>query len=706
MSAMISAPEPDRSGPARQLFERRRPFPFFLGILVTVLFLVHAANYLYFFVDDEAIPYVYAQNLLNGKGLVYNAVEGRLEGYSDFLHVLWSTAVLAGVHTARLPKDAVFFVGKVVSLTCAVGILLIVCVVLRRTRTGATGGLTAVGMLALAGPLAVWSCSSLEAVPFALIATALMASLVFESNGVALAMGALLILERIDGFVYAGILVGAFVLAASRQRREMLRRVVMPLAALFIAYHGWRWWYFRDLIPSPIETKILYKLVPHPNVMMKRPAEPYVLQFIRALGIPMVLVVGAAAVYAIRTGGWIRTLTLAAISIGLYIAVMGDWMFGFRFFVVLLPIFALIVAHSVNDISKPRPRLGAIACAAVLCYSGFAAVRFFDTYQRGEESQSFLRSPSRDLHRFFWPYYGLYERARQSIPAGEVVAYNQSGFVPFMLDVNNIDDLGICSRFPADVPSTDIYFTEVGRYAPLTNKRTLRPVEAYLLYENARFIMSRTDILARANHDAIPGALFGDRYQLVGTDAQGLNAIYQRNPNGQVVVEPQLFTENVAHVSYIRDATIGDSRVDPRDYLRQLRFLHDDAGMISYANRTELSLEFSDENEAVQEISIEELRSNTDADVSVRLLTREGQLAGEGTVALSAGQDCSLSLPTPGAMANRVVLTITAPGASGRMRIGDFRLQGQRRALREYIVQHLVFPPQPNQASQRQDHRD
>jgi hypothetical protein len=269
-----------------------------------------------------------------------------------------------------------------------------------------------------------------------------------------------------------------------------------------------------------------------------------------------------------------------------------------------------------------------------------------------------------------------------------------------MLDVNNIDDLGICSRFAADVPSTDIYFTEVGRYAPLTNKKALRPVQAYILYEHARFIMSRTDILLRANRDVIPGTLLGDRYELVGTDAQRLNAIYRRNPNCPVTVEPRLFTENVAHVSYIRDARINAEKIDPKDYLARLRFLHDEEGAISYANRTDLSLEFSDADESVQAITIEGLQATTAAQVTVRLVTRQGHVAAEEVTVLSAGHAGSVSLSTHGAVGNRVLVTIDAPGLSGQIRITDFRVQGQRSALQKYVAAHLTFPP-PAEARDR-----
>jgi hypothetical protein len=46
------------------------------------VFLVYALNFIYNFVDDAAIPYVFAQNIRHAKGLSYNGVEGRAEGCS------------------------------------------------------------------------------------------------------------------------------------------------------------------------------------------------------------------------------------------------------------------------------------------------------------------------------------------------------------------------------------------------------------------------------------------------------------------------------------------------------------------------------------------------------------------------------------------------------------------------------------------------
>ena len=138
--------------------EREDALPVWVGAVAAALFLVHAANYLYFFVDDEAIPYVYAQNLLHGKGLSYNTLEGKVEGYSDFLHVGLSTLILALTDAAHLPKISVFFVGKALSVLCGLAVVLMIWSILRRARTELSGAVTGLGALVLAGPLALWSC--------------------------------------------------------------------------------------------------------------------------------------------------------------------------------------------------------------------------------------------------------------------------------------------------------------------------------------------------------------------------------------------------------------------------------------------------------------------------------------------------------------------------------------------------------------------
>jgi hypothetical protein len=179
-----------------------------LTVTAAALFLIYAINFLCFFVDDEAITFVYAQHLLRGHGLVYSAVEGPTEGYSDFLHVGVAAGLLAFVSAVGLPKIAVFGLGKALSLASGVTVPAVVASGLKRFVPETAVHPGALVLLALSGPVALWSCSSLETIPFVLLFTAFVVSLLIASAGGATAagvFGAMTMLMRVDGFVYVGV---------------------------------------------------------------------------------------------------------------------------------------------------------------------------------------------------------------------------------------------------------------------------------------------------------------------------------------------------------------------------------------------------------------------------------------------------------------------------------------------------------------------
>jgi hypothetical protein len=676
----------------------QKPLPIWTAAAAILLFVVHAVNFLYFFVDDESIPYVYAQNLLHGKGLVYNALEGRVEGYSDFLHVGAATLILAVVRAAHLPKVSVFFIGKAWSFVCAIGIVVLVWTVLRRLRIDKTAAATGLAFLALAPPLAIWSCSSLETVPFALTVTILVAALMFDADRWAAAAAVLLLLERIDGFVYAGALIGAFVVTADApRRRAMLMGIALPAAAAFTLYHAWRFWYFGDLLPAPLESKILYKLRPHANLVVKAPDESYLHQFINVYGWPAAAAVVLGAVAAFRGGGLPRRLLIAVIPLFAYVSLVGDWMFGFRFFVTLMPALALVIAVALNPLALRRPKAVAVLGIVSTVYLGLMASRFVETFRKTENLETFFRAPSRDLHRFFWPYYSLYEAGRRLMRPGEIVAYNQAGFIPFMLDLNNIDDLGICSRFYAELPTTDVYFTEVGRYAPLTNERDLRAGQAYLLYDNARFVLSRTDILFRANRDMIPATLFGGYYELVGLDAEQQNAIYRRTAKAadEYRTDPHAFDENVAHVSYVKQATIDGVTIDPADYRQRLKFLEELESDVAFTRRVDISIVFAAADELLRAVTIKSVRTSEPSTVKITLWTKDGRIVHEAAFDVDRSGPLEVaSRVTDGTRASRLELEISSSG-DDRAWLTDVRVQGQTPALEHYIKTRLRFPAPP-----------
>src|SRR4030095_2574003 len=101
---------------------QRRPF-LWISFSAAAIFILYVLLFLCFFVDDEAIPLVYARNLLRGRGLVYTVLEGRVEGYSDFLHVLWSAVLLRVTTALGLSNLAPIAIGKVVSFIAGIAIV-------------------------------------------------------------------------------------------------------------------------------------------------------------------------------------------------------------------------------------------------------------------------------------------------------------------------------------------------------------------------------------------------------------------------------------------------------------------------------------------------------------------------------------------------------------------------------------------------------
>lgn len=127
-----------------------------ITVALVALFLVHAISYWHFFVDDEAITLVYARSLIEGHGLQYSALEGPVEGYSNFLHVFVMAGLLALVRGTGVDPVWVFAAGKVVSLACGAAIVALTLRVCRRLQLPAFATYAAGLMVALAAPLAVW----------------------------------------------------------------------------------------------------------------------------------------------------------------------------------------------------------------------------------------------------------------------------------------------------------------------------------------------------------------------------------------------------------------------------------------------------------------------------------------------------------------------------------------------------------------------
>jgi hypothetical protein len=263
-----------------------------------------------------------------------------------------------------------------------------------------------------------------------------------------------------------------------------------------------------------------------------------------------------------------------------------------------------------------------------------------------------------------------------------------------MLDLENFDDLGICSRFVARLPTTDVVFTEVGRYSPLTNKTAVRAAHAYLLYRAPEFLIEPLDNLRSANGGGIPEAVLRGHYGLVVGDRRGQAAVFRRvSPAPEFQTNPATFLENLATPSRIVRAFDG-SDVPAGERLTRLAFLADGALDRQFSGSVSYDVVFARSDLPIYELDLEGAWSRTDVAMAIALDDTAGHAVVREERVLAADQSTHLTLSWPeGIRAAELVLKLenTKPGGT-RVILHDLRVQGQSPELAAYVAK-LRFPP-------------
>ncbi len=314
--------------------------------------------------DDSFISFRYARNFARGAGLLYNLGEAPpVEGYTNFLWVLFLTPFEA------LGAD-VPLVAKWTSALCGCALVLLVARVLT-TRFGASRA-TWCALIAFASlpPLAVWSTSGLETMPFALALFGAFAALHAPRPKTALAAcaAALAVLLRADGFVAV-----TFVLAASaagaglREDRAALRAIALAAATVVVVLVGhllWRHSYYGAWQPNTARVKVEFGALAFERGLR------YVATFV--VSFPALLIMLALASPGARAPRDPFGLTALAVVVGVcayVIAIGGDFMAMGRFLVPALPFAALAFAAGLARLGAQRAWLGFAATGACVALS-------------------------------------------------------------------------------------------------------------------------------------------------------------------------------------------------------------------------------------------------------------------------------------------------------------------------------------------------
>jgi hypothetical protein len=478
-------------------------------------------------------------------------------------------------------------------------------------------------------------------------------------------------------------------LTSRSARRRALLTPAVTFAVIAAAYGAWRYTYFGSLLPTPVAAKVLYRLSGATNEVVNAPEESYLRSLLAQYGTAWIAVLATAVVLAwrLRPG---RAAAICVIALGAYVGAVGDWMFGWRFVVALLPLTALVISIGVSRIPN---RFGWIAAAAILAWSGVASHAFVATYVKANRWPIFWTRPRSDTSAWLRPYGDLLVAVRGLVSAGDRIAYNQAGIVPYALDLENIDDLGICSRFVARLPTTDVVYTGVGRYSPLRNQPVLETAQAYLLHQDVRFLISRTHLLRGANRGEVPEELLGGYFRYVLTDRSGESALYRRTDKDARVYQrdPDAFTENLAHVSRLVRGSIGQEVVKGRDLAQRFGFLGEERTALTFDTALQVDAQFATSDEDVSTLYIDQIAASVPTEMTVLVFNAQGREVGRKPIELTPASRSVVERFEPRVRARTLSIRLRATAGADRVNIRDMRLVGQSAALREYVRRNLQF---------------
>jgi arabinofuranosyltransferase len=317
------------------------------ALLVTALAFEWSRRYGHNVCDDALISLQYARNASEGLGFVFNPGE-RVEGFTNFL---W-TAFLALAHPMSDGTSAGF-----VRLAATMSIALAAVDILLLYRLGRliwprrlAPIVLALGLCALDNGYTVWAMQALES--HLLIFTMLTGCLFlwrkpsrWNGVGAALSLSAAM-MTRPDAALLVAVLGASELLWAWRSpepKRALLRVIAIfgATALVFGAYFLWRYEYFGYLFPNTYYVKAS-------GLRDEAIARGwrYLNEFLSDRAYVPVLALGAVAGIRDRVIGPLFAWALLYTAYVVYVG--GDFYPGHRFFVVLIPIAALLSAYTLE----------------------------------------------------------------------------------------------------------------------------------------------------------------------------------------------------------------------------------------------------------------------------------------------------------------------------------------------------------------------
>lgn len=383
--------------------------------------------------DDAFITFRYAENWVDGYGLVYNPGE-YVEGYTSFIWVLMlACCYFMGFSTLIAAKIlCVFF--------SVVNLLLVMFAHRFIPSIKEKESMIAALMLGTSGVFIPWSFSGMETSLFCLLVTlqflyaidSIQQNTTFHFCLLGI-ISSLTILCRPEGVMVAGLVIlYFFYVYRSTINYPFIKSIsyfILPVGITITAQYGLRFCYYGEWQPNTYYVKVGASFA-----QLFRGFD-YVTDFIPVvLGMLVFTAIAFFNYPPFRRTTFNQLFIAAAILFNVYcIVVGGDSMPAFRFLVPVMPLVCILAAQSICLLfSKPKHLLLAI----FILVSINAYHVFFNWHIHGHILSDRVALNGREV--------GLW--LKENLPKDAVIATNTAGSIAYYSELRTIDMLGLTDK--------------------------------------------------------------------------------------------------------------------------------------------------------------------------------------------------------------------------------------------------------------------
>jgi hypothetical protein len=412
-------------------------------LLAVTIFLFHS-GYLYnFTVDDAYISFRYADNLAQGKGIVYNVGE-RQEGYSNFLWIIL-LAIFSWLGISPV------IASKFLSIIFGVGICILTLKLSQLfEKENVFLNFAAVLLLVVNNSFALWTVSGMETAFYTFLL--LLACYLFlrDTDSKKIYVSAfcflLVALTRPEGIIFFSLpvlfIIYDLFISHAEFRRKFFIIYLLILAIPFSVYLVWKFLYFGTIIPNPFYAKFQapLRLDYQPGIPKLRMAFHYITQALQQHNL-LVTIPFLGILFGMKKEGREKLIFMGCVILLQFFfifSVGGDWMPSYRFVVPVLPFIYLLFQEGIStSLVWLRNRcfnLCLFVTILGMCLANFPPSKA-DHYEYSKSKEGAVKRISE---------FGVW--LQRSFPSHYTVAYTEAGIPMYYSNLRLLDVLGLISR--------------------------------------------------------------------------------------------------------------------------------------------------------------------------------------------------------------------------------------------------------------------